>query len=216
MMKSIDWFHIILEESNYSLNQFVKGNSLSISNNMSVEFVDALKKLLDAAPIEIRTMEERESFWDAFENFDEYEKNNEFIEWLKGYTNTVLKPFDEAAFLHDMDEKTFQEMTEYCFQNLILKDIGKKRLKKSGQNEKQMIGLRKIIFTFLEMAVIGNLSKENIVDNMNKIFGIKESFCELWWNRVEANEEKLWRIMITRQYRRIEDKLDRISEAIEN
>ena len=52
-------------------------------------------------------------------------------------------------------------MTDYCFENLILKNIGKKRVDGSIGDLKQLYLLRKIIFTFIDMVIIENLSKEN-------------------------------------------------------
>lgn len=214
--KFIELFNFILEHGNYNLNQLVNGNALSISDEMTEEFTDKLKELLDVIPSEIRTVEKKESFWAIFEKLDDYEKNSKFIEWLKRYTDTTLRPFEAADFIREADEKTFQEMTDFCFQNLILKDTGRKKIENSFWNVKQMLILRKVIFTFIEMVVIDNLSKENSIADMTEMFGIKEDFCEKWWEYIEVNEEKLWRIMVTKKFSQIENKLDRILEAIED
>ena len=138
-----------------------------------------------------------------------------FIIWLKKYTESVIKPFEEAMFLKEMDDESFQKLTNYCFENLILKDVGKKRIDSNIGDVKQILILRKIIFTCIEMVVVDNFSKENTFDNMERMFGMKASYCELWWNLIEKNEDKIWRIMVMKQYSRLENKLNRLLDLIE-
>ena len=118
-------------------------------------------------------------------------------------------------FLKEMDDESFQKLTNYCFENLILKDVGKKRIDSNIGDVKQILILRKIIFTCIEMVVVDNFSKENTFDNMERMFGMKASYCELWWNLIEKNEDKIWRIMVMKQYSRLENKLNRLLDLIE-
>lgn len=213
--KAIELFNAILEESEYNLNQFVKSNSLSISNQMSETFSESLKQFINMIPDIVKQLDDAESFWSIFENLDDYKKNDKFIVWLKKYTESVIRPLKEAMFLKEIDEKLFQKLTNYCFENLILKDIGKKRIDSEIGDIKQILILRKIIFTFIEMVVVDNFSKENAFDNMERIFGIKTSYCELWWDLIEKNQDKLWKIMIMKQCGRIENKLNNLLDLIE-
>ena len=48
--KTIELFNIILEESEYNLNQFVKSDSLSISDEMSVSITESLKEFVVMVP----------------------------------------------------------------------------------------------------------------------------------------------------------------------
>ena len=107
-------------------------------------------------------------------------------------------------------------MTDYCFEIFLLKDIVKKRIDNSIGNVKQMLTLRKIIYTLLGMIVVHNFSKENTYDNMERMFGIKESYCEILWRQYEGNEERIWRIMMMKQYSRIENKLNYLLEMRED
>ena len=212
--KAIELFNSILEESSFDLNQFVKSNSLAIPNDMSEKFLESLKQFINIVPDIVKQLDEPETFWNIFENLDDYEKNIKFIIWLKKYTESVIKPFEEM-FLKEMDDESFQKLTNYCFENLILKDVGKKRIDSNIGDVKQILILRKIIFTCIEMVVVDNFSKENTFDNMERMFGMKASYCELWWNLIEKNEDKIWRIMVMKQYSRLENKLNRLLDLIE-
>lgn len=213
--KVIELFNVILEESEFDLNQFVKSDSLAIPNQMSETFLESLKQFVDMVPDIVKQLDDVESFWCIFENLDDYEKINKFIVWLKRYTESVIRPYEEALFLKEIDEESFQKLTSFCFENLILRDIGKKRIDSEIGDLKQILILRKIIFTFIEMVVVDNFSKENAFDNMERMFGVKASYCELWWDLIEENEDKIWKIMIMRQYSRMENKLNHLLDLIE-
>lgn len=215
IMTIINLFNTILEQSDYNLNQFVKGDSLAVSDEMPESFLESLKELVNISPGIVRNIENREKFWNMFEELDDYENNNKFVKWIQKYINASNKPFEEAAFLTDMDHEAFVKMTDYCFENLILKNIGKKRVDGSIGDLKQLYLLRKIIFTFIDMVIIENLSKENALENMKRVFGVKESYCDVWWKIIKENEDKLWKIMMMKQNRRIENKLNHLLEIID-
>lgn len=213
--KAIELFNEILEESEFDLNQFVKSDSLAVPNDMSETFLESLKQFVSMVPDIVKQMDDAENFWSIFENLDDYERNNKFIIWLRRYAEAVIRPLEEAMFLKETSEESFQKLTNYCFENLILRDIGKKRIDREIGDIKQILTLRKIIFTFIEMVVVDNFSKENAFDNMESMFGIKDSYCEFWWNLIEKNEDKIWKIMIMKQYSRMENKLNQLLELIE-
>lgn len=213
--KIIELFNTILEQSGYNLNQFVKGDSLAVPNEVPEPFLDSLKKFVNISPDVIRSIENKEDFWGIFEKLEDYENNDKFIKWMQRYIDSVIRPFEEAKFIRDMSNETFQKITKYCFENLIIKDIGKKRIDRTMGDLKQLYVLRKIMFTFIEMVLVENFSRENAFDKMDRIFGIKESCCKLWWELIEDNEEKLWRIMMMKQSKRIENKLDNLLELMD-
>ena len=173
--KMIELFNDILEQCEYNLNQFVKGDTLAISNEMSEDFIVLLKKFVKEIPDVLRGIDDSDVFWNVFEKLDDYDKNNRFVMWLRRYTDSIIRPLEEAKFLKEIDDKKFRELTNYCFENLVIKDIGKKRIDKSIGDVKQLLVLRKIIFTFISMVIVENFSKENTFDSMERIFGIKES-----------------------------------------
>ena len=107
-------------------------------------------------------------------------------------------------------------MTTYCFDNFILKDIGKTQINNLDWDENQISVFRKIMFSFIDMVIIENYSKENAFCKMEKMFGLKEIYCEIWWKLVEQNEESLWKIMLVKRYNRIENKLEQIISSLED
>lgn len=210
----IELFNYLLENSDYNLNQFVRGDTLAITDDVQEDFVSALKRFMDIAPETVKNIEDKEGFWRSFEQLDDYKNNNKFIKWLARYADAAIRPFEDAAFLREMEDVDFEKMTNYCFQNFVIKDIGRKRIG-TEWDTKQISKFRKIMLTFIEMVITDNYSKENTFANMQRLFGIRESQCELWWNIVEQNEEKLWRIMLMKQYNRIENKINAILEQLE-
>lgn len=215
IVRVFELFYNILEESGSNLNQFVKGDSLAIPNGMSEIFLNSLKDFINMVPDMVKQIEDGESFWKKFEELSDYENNNKFITWLKRYTEAAIRPFEEAKFLKEIDSESFQKQTNYCFENLILKDIGKKRIDKAVGDIKQLLILKKIIFTFIEMVIVNNFSRENAFDNMERMFDVKEEYCEIWWDLIEKNEEKIWKIMMMKQYRKMENKLNYLLDIIE-
>ena len=205
IMKFVELFNAILEQSDYNLNRFVKGES----------FLESLKELVNISPGIVRNVENQETFWEMFEKLEDYENNNKFVSWIQKYSRVSNRPFEEAAFLKDMEQTLFERMTDYCFHNLIIRNIGKKRVDESIGDVRQLYVLRKIIFNFIEFVIVENLSKENAFETMERIFGVKKSCCEYWCKIVQKNEEKLWKIMMMKQSRRMEDKLNYILEIID-
>ena len=53
--KIIELFNTILEQSGYNLNQFVKGDSLAVPNEVPESFLDSLKKFVNISPDVIRS-----------------------------------------------------------------------------------------------------------------------------------------------------------------
>lgn len=214
IMKAIDLFNRLLEKSDYNLNQFVKGDSLTVPNDKSESFTNILKEFVEMVPDAIQRIENGEVFWSAFEKLDDYESNDKFIRWMQRYVDAVIRPMEEAAFLKEMDEETFKRMTEYCFDNFVLKDIGRKNIDKSVGNLKDIITLRKMIFTYIEMIVVDNFAEERAHANMERLFGIRKQYCGIWSEYIERNADKIWKIMLMKRYNRIENKLNQILESI--
>lgn len=210
----IEMFNSILEKSNYNLNQLVKENRLTVKKDMSQDLIREVKKLVNMIPDLIRDVDCNEKFWEAFKQIDDWENNYRFIEWLAGYVDTVLQPYRDTAFLREMDFDTFREMTEWCFDNCVIKNTGKKTIDESG-DIKQTTIFKKAMLTLVEMAVIRNYSKDNAFFNMQRLFGIREDFFNIWWKCIEENEEKLWRIMVAKKLVETERKMDILLEAIE-
>ena len=95
-----------------------------------------------------------------------------------------------------------------------MQDVGKKRIDKTIGGEKQLLILKKALFTFCEMIISDNLSKENAFDNISRMFEMEESYCEVWWQYVKENEDKLWRIIMMKNYKTLEGKMEILLQLV--
>ena len=157
----IDLFNKILEESNYDLNRFVNGMTLSIDDNELKNLGGMVQKFIDLIVPVIKQVDNVEEFWREFTKLDDYEKIDKFIEWVKGYTNSAIKPYEETKLIRSMDEQEFCNITKYCFENLILQDVGKRKVQEQ-ENWNQIILLKKVFLTFIDMVIVNNFSKDNV------------------------------------------------------
>ena len=210
----IDLFNKILEESNYDLNRFVNGMTLSIDDNESKDLGEMVQKFIDLIVPGVKRLASPEEFWEEFTKLDDYEKIDKFIDWIKGYTNSAIKPYEETKLIRNMDEQEFEDITKYCFGNLILQDVGKRKIQEQ-ENSNQIILLKKVFLTFIDMVIVNNFSKDNAFYNMEKVFGLGEKKCSIWWNLVKENEDKLWKLMIMKKYNQIENKIDFLLNELE-
>ncbi|MDO4469845.1 MAG: hypothetical protein Q4C84_08380, partial [Bacillota bacterium] len=71
--KSIDLFNSLLEESEFNLDQFVNGDALAISNEISDQFVKNLKEFINIIPDAVREIEDQDVFWNTFSHLKDYE-----------------------------------------------------------------------------------------------------------------------------------------------
>ncbi len=210
----IELFNEILEESNYNLNDFVNGMTLSIDENESKKLGEMVQKFIDLIVPGVKKIGNTEEFWNLFTKLDDYEKIDKFIEWIKGYTNSAIKPYEETELIRNMNEQEFNNITKYCFENMILQDIGKRKVQEQ-ENWNKIILLKKVFLTFIDMVIVNNFSKDNTFYNMEKLFGLDEKKCSIWWELVEEHENKLWKLMIMKKYNQIENKLDFLLNELE-
>ena len=105
-------------------------------------------------------------------------------------------------------------MSQYCFENLILKDIGKNSIDDQW-NKEEIIIMRKILFTFIDMLDTSFYSEEHALEKMERIFGIKKQYCVKWLPFIKEHEDRLWKIMLMKKYNRIENKLDELLDKMD-
>lgn len=211
----VDLFNFILENMNYNLDCLVKGNSLAVEDSISEEFLEKLKDFLALAPEIIRKTDNKEEIWSSFEKLENYESNKKFINWLKKYVETRIRPAEDARFINELDLKSFEAMSQYCFENLILKDIGRNNIDEQWDKE-QIIIIRKMLFTFINMIEVNFYSDEYALENMERVFGIKRQYCIKWLHLIKEHEDRLWKIMLMKQYNKIENKLDELLDKIDD
>ncbi len=204
-----------LMRSEFNLNQLIKGSALEITGDMPKELRIELKEFLDMIPELYSETKSLEDIYQILESVEYTEKKAKFYEWIYRYVEAVTKPFKETEFITKLEDETFNKMTEFCFYNLILKNVGKDGIQKSGWDVEQMLVLRKVMYTFLDIIICDNLAKENALDNMKKHFGVGEKYCQIWYEFIEKNKEDLWKILIMKKYNRIERKLDQLLEKLE-
>lgn len=65
-------------------------------------------------------------------------------------------------------------MSDYCFYNLILQDVGKKRIEETIGDEKQIQILKKAIFTFCDRIISDNFSKENAFESAGECLKLRK------------------------------------------
>ena len=208
-------FNQILEESNYNLNAIVKGDGIDLPETVSDKFIANLKDIIECISNEARSIEEETDCWNEFEELDDYDQNEKFIMFLKQCYETVICPIKETEFITKLNFDEFKTVSEYCFKNFILQDGEKKEIDESIINQEDLKILRKAIFTFCDMVVIDNLSKKYTFDNAERMFGFNEEYSEVWWKSVKENENKIWRILMTKRYLNIEDKIDYLIQLME-
>lgn len=211
----VDLFNYILENKNYNLNCLVKGNSLAVEDSISEEFLRKLKDFLALAPEIIRKANNKEEIWSSFENLEDYESNKKFINWLKKYVETIIRPVEDARFVNELDLDSFELMSQYCFENLILKDVGRSNIDEQWDRE-QIIIIRKMLFTFIDMIEVSFYSDEYALENMERTFGIKKQYCIKWLHLIKDHEDRLWKIMLMKRYNRIENKLDELLDKMDD
>ena len=62
-------FNMILVDSEYNLNQFVKSSdTLSVTKETSDDFSENLKEFIELFPEVVNSIEDKERFWSAFQN----------------------------------------------------------------------------------------------------------------------------------------------------
>lgn len=210
----IELFNKLFEESNYDLNRLVDGMILSIDDDESKSLGKILEKFIDLIILTVKKIDNPEKFWNVFIKFEDYKKTDKFIEWIKGYTMSVIKPYQKTKNIRNMNQQEFMDITKYCFENLILQDVGERKVQEQ-ENWKKIILLKKVFLTFIDMVIVNNFSKDNAIYNMEKLFGLSEEKCDIWWKLIIENEEKLWKLMMMKKYNQIENKLDFLANKLE-
>lgn len=215
MEKFIKLFNDVLEEGNFELNQFIKGKTLRVRDDLPIEFLDNIEKLMKVAPSYYRTIEDKEGFWEQFKKLDDYDKNSIFLKWWRIYLDEIMKPANDAKFIDEMDKNTFKEMSYYCFNNYILQETKKESKQERWDNEKLKV-LQKVMLNYVELIVIKTYSRKKAEDVMLKTFNIREDYCEYWFDLVDEKRDVLWKKMLLMHLNKIEKKLDYLIDIEEN
>lgn len=206
-------FTNILEMGGRQLNQYVHGDSMGLPENVSDEFVEALKEFIDVAPMQVSQIEDKDSFWLSFEQMQDYEQNDKFIRWLRQYVEQLLKSWENAVFINKLSEDKLRDIVNYCFENHILK-CGSVKATGVVWDGKQLNVLRNILLTYFDMIIMYQYTCNYAFESIQKRFGISNACSTIFQELVEKNEEKLWRIMLSKKLGILEKRLDDILEII--
>ena len=212
---AFDLFEYLLKKLNYNLNQYILDDCLSISNEVHDEVGKELEEFLDLVLVEFRNSDKKESFFERYDEIAQYNDNDKFIEWIKKYVTSLSKPYYAATFLREMPLSDFTDLSEYCFNNFIIKDSGRENIGNGKWDNRNVITMQKIMFTFAEMIFEENCSYDYAISNMENIFALEKEYVNIWVKMMSDNEEKLWKIMLMRKYCKLEEKIDKVLDYFE-
>lgn len=209
MKRFFELFNLILEASDYDLNRFVEGNTVSIEDPSIEKYNNEFQEMLDEL-ITISINSKSEDLFKKLEKLSETVQINKFVEWLSGYAEAAIVPYKETSFIREMTLENFATVAQYCFNNFVLVESGRENIDKTICEEKELIILRKLIFTIADLAIVNNLSKNYAYSKIVSIFGLDLNYVTILWDLIKNNEEKMYRIILMRKIYKLEQKMDRL------
>lgn len=202
-------FENLWKDSGNNMNQYINGDSFILSGDISDSFRQQVKKFIEMAKEIYKQAEDKEQF---FEKLGTKTDCDLFMEWFKVYLADSVKPYEDAKHLRQMEMNQFQKMTSYVFENLIIVYCGRENIDTTLGAQEQILIFRKILFSFVDMVISYHYTREYAIDTMEKVFGLDADKCGIWWELVQNNEERLWKIMMMRKIHSLENRLDRLVE----
>lgn len=208
-------FNYILEQSEYNLDQFIRGESIAVKNDVSEEVLKGLKDFLDTACKNYSQLEDKGKFWDEVKLLDDYEKNSKFIKWIKNYLLSCEKNWSDGKKVNELIWDDFKRLSDKCFKNFIIQRSEKIDCDDQTEIETCQI-IRKLMTIFYDMIAVNAYSDDYAILCMEKNFGIETSCCRYWLSllRIDSNQEKIWKIFMADNLKRVEKKLDSIMNAL--
>lgn len=205
-------FDSLYESSGHNLNQYISGDSLTVSHEISDELRDNIKDFLTIMREMVKQVGDIKII---LEQIDKRPDSEKFMGWLEGYLYDSVRPYEEAKYLRETDLEQFRKVTAYVLENMIIQNIGDAYIDTTVAEKSQILCFRKVMYTFVVRVIGYNDSKEYIFNSMNKHFGLNVEKCEIWWELVKGNEDKLWKIILMRKMNSIENRLNQLFEYIE-
>lgn len=199
------------KDSGGNLNQYINGDSFILSGDVSDSFRQQVKRFLEMAQGLFKYAEDKEEF---FAKLGKKPDCDLFMAWLKDYLADAIRPYEDAEYLRKMESGQFQKMTSYVFENLILFYAGRDNIDTTVAEQKQILIFRKIMYSFVDMVISYHYNREYAISTMDRMFGLDADKCEIWWKLVQDNEERLWKIMMMRRIRSLENRLDQLVEDV--
>lgn len=212
MKRFFELFNLILEASDYNLDRFVEGNMISIEDPSIGKYKNEFQEMLEELTKICIASKEKELF-ETLETVNEAVEIDNFIEWLSGYAETAVKPYQETSFIRKMDLDNFTKVVEYCFDNFVLVENGRENIDSTICEESELIILRKLIFTIADLVIVNNYSKNYVYSRIATTFEVDSSYIDVIWELIQKNEDKMWKIMLMRKLQRMEQKIDMLCEG---
>lgn len=204
------------ENSGHNLDQYISGNSLVISDDITAELMHDIKIFIKEVQELIKETEEIQMLIPRLKRENDNNTNNDnFLEWLEGYLYDSVRPYQDAKCLRAADLDKFKRVTTYVFNNMILSNIGNEDIDTEIAEEKEVLSFRKILMTFINRVICYNDNKLYIFKNMDRRFGLSEEKCEFWWDIINDNRDRLWKIMFMKKMNVMEDRLNQLMEYVQ-
>lgn len=207
MKHFFELLELILNACNDKLDRFVEGDTISLKDTELEEYSDKFHEMLE----EFATLcinSEAEGVLKKLEELRDRVEIDKFIQWLSGYAENILEPYNELEFVRTMDLDKFSRISRYCFYNFVLVESGRENIDDKICEESQLIIFRKLIFTIADLVIVHNYNKENINNRVLSDFKLREEQISILWNLIEENRDEMWKVMLMRKLCRVEQKLD--------
>lgn len=141
--------------------------------------------------------------------------NDIFLNWLFDYMETTYKVYMDSLPFQKMDISSFKEIVNYCFDNFVLQMIDKDEIAKNWESHiEDILKLRKIINIYIRLILWDNRSRQYTNNYMDAKFGLSQERCDVIYQKIEGNEEKLWRKSLAKRLNYIESCIERLEKKI--
>lgn len=202
----------LLEKSGNALDQFIKDDSFLVGDDISCEvdvFFEEIQGVVCTFNGDIN-----EIIAVLIKQGDNHNQCNLFMEWLKEYIDMKRQIIQETEFIRKFTAEEFETNLEFCMNNLVLYNYGRKLIEKNQYNYEEMMTLKKVINTAIEMKVTERYAEELLIEKMKNMFNMLEEHIKSLWLSLEKHDEAIWKIVAVRRSDRIEQKLDYILDIL--
>ena len=127
--------------------------------------------------------------------------NNAVAEYIIKRMNHELKPFEETAFLREMEDEDFEKNISYVFENTVFRSEIKETINEYlGMEENMVERIIKLANTVLHYYAVRRYTQNSFCIELSGIFNFKKSCIDFLWRFCEDNEDKMTTVITTRCY----------------
>lgn len=173
----------------------------TVSDNQIVQIIKANEEYLNNEIEKIFEKQNNSDISDIIENLklqliQEFD-NELFVNEIIDYMSTRITPFIEMKYLRDLNQKNFEEVISYLFNNLILQNEDLELIIEHTNLEKRNIMYaKKLLNTLLNWVIIKRYTKLKFNKSSYKLFRFNEDKCDFLWELYLKNKEKLVQIAL--------------------